>query len=227
MIPGKPVVIIPLMKFHTLKAIVVRAIAATALFGAFGMGAQAATVNVFPTTGCFGPDPSCTTSDENRFNDADVFPQLAGLNLLYKADSSDTEPLSGTPQSEDGTYQDYYSTEFIILAGDDFVGAEITHDGGPSIDCSPVCYLVVKDGNHTPARYLFNLALSPYNWNGTDMLKLSGFWQNGVLDSLSESRGSISHVAIYGISPIPLPASVWLFGSALIGFIGYSRRRTV
>ena len=28
-------------------------------------------------------------------------------------------------------------------------------------------------------------------------------------------------------SVVPLPASVWLFGSALIGFIGYSRRRMI
>lgn len=29
------------------------------------------------------------------------------------------------------------------------------------------------------------------------------------------------------ISPIPVPAAVWLFGTALIGFIGFSRRTTV
>ena len=29
------------------------------------------------------------------------------------------------------------------------------------------------------------------------------------------------------VSPIPVPAAFWLFGTALIGFIGYSRRRSV
>ena len=29
----------------------------------------------------------------------------------------------------------------------------------------------------------------------------------------------------YGASPVPLPAAVWLFGSALLGLIGFSRRR--
>ena len=29
------------------------------------------------------------------------------------------------------------------------------------------------------------------------------------------------------VNPIPLPASVWLFGSALIGFVGFSRRSKV
>jgi hypothetical protein len=31
----------------------------------------------------------------------------------------------------------------------------------------------------------------------------------------------------YGISPVPVPAAFWLFGTALIGFIGISRRRKV
>jgi hypothetical protein len=30
-----------------------------------------------------------------------------------------------------------------------------------------------------------------------------------------------------GISPVPVPAAVWLFGTALIGFVGVSRRRKV
>ena len=29
------------------------------------------------------------------------------------------------------------------------------------------------------------------------------------------------------ISPVPLPATVWLFGSALVGFVGFARRRSV
>ena len=28
-------------------------------------------------------------------------------------------------------------------------------------------------------------------------------------------------------NPVPVPAAVWLFGSALIGFIGFSRRRKI
>lgn len=29
------------------------------------------------------------------------------------------------------------------------------------------------------------------------------------------------------LNPVPLPAAAWLFGSALLGFIGFSRRRTI
>ena len=225
MLHKMPVVIIPLMKFHTLKGFVVRAIAATALFGAFATGAQAATVMIFPEASCFNPaDSSCIAIATNQGNDADVIPQLAGLNLLYEAESADTP--SSTPQSESGTYRDYYSTEFLTTPGDNYTGANITHDvGDPSIDCGAGCYLVVKDGKHAPGRYLFDLADPRYSWDGLMTLALSGFWENGVQGS--DGGGSISHVAIYGISPIPLPASVWLFGSALIGFIGYSRRRSI
>ena len=211
------------MTYYRFTNIVAKLIAVTLLFGIFSMSAKAAPLMIFPPVNCAGP--SCFTTNLNGGNDTDVFSQLSGLDLLYKAESSDAKPLSGTPQAEEGSFKDSYSTEFLFLVDDDFVGAEITYDGGPSIDCSVQCYLVVKDGNHQPARYLFNLALDPYNWDGVMKLALSGFWQNGVRGS--DGGGSISNVAIYGVSPIPVPAAFWLFGTALIGFIGYSRRRSV
>jgi hypothetical protein len=30
-----------------------------------------------------------------------------------------------------------------------------------------------------------------------------------------------------GLNPVPVPAAVWLFGTALMGFVGMSRRRKV
>ena len=37
-----------------------------------------------------------------------------------------------------------------------------------------------------------------------------------------------SHWTEYGtVSAVPVPATVWLFGTALIGFIGFSRRTKV
>ena len=40
--------------------------------------------------------------------------------------------------------------------------------------------------------------------------------------------GGWSHYTEYGaMSAVPVPASVWLFGTALIGFIGFSRRTKV
>lgn len=222
------------MTYYRFTDFVAKFIAVTLLFGIFSMSAKAAMVNVFPPNNCTGP--SCFTTNENGGYDTAAFSQLNGLDLLYKAESGDPDDTAATfpgnpptqlPQDEKGAYKDSYSSIFSLMADDDFTGAKITHDAGtPSINCSSPCYLVVKDGKHEPARYLFDLALSPYSWDGVMMLNLSGFWQNGVRGS--DGKGSISHIAIYGdISPIPVPAAFWLFGTALIGFIGFSRRTTV
>ena len=42
-----------------------------------------------------------------------------------------------------------------------------------------------------------------------------------------ESDEFLSAVTVPPISDIPLPAAVWLFGTALIGFVGLSRRRKI
>ena len=44
---------------------------------------------------------------------------------------------------------------------------------------------------------------------------------NSLNDYVNASTYSIS------VSPVPVPAAVWLFGTALIGFVGMSRRRKV
>ena len=42
------------------------------------------------------------------------------------------------------------------------------------------------------------------------------------------SGAGFSHSSEFGrVSPVPVPAAVWLFGTALIGFIGFSRRTKV
>jgi hypothetical protein len=49
--------------------------------------------------------------------------------------------------------------------------------------------------------------------------------------TFSYADGSVNGNVIYefnpSISPVPVPAAVWLFGTALIGFVGMSRRRKV
>jgi hypothetical protein len=93
---------------------------------------------------------------------------------LYKQDV-------GGPES--GDFAGNYSTVFSN-SGSDPSDATISHTGGAAINSDPI-YLLVKDGNHTPAWYLFTIA----GWNGTDDLVLTGFWPEG---------GAISHVDIFG-----------------------------
>ena len=45
---------------------------------------------------------------------------------------------------------------------------------------------------------------------------------------LGSSTNNYSHWSEYGpVSAVPVPAAAWLFGTALIGFIGFSRRTKV
>jgi hypothetical protein len=110
-----------------------------------------------------------------------------------------------------------------------------TGNGDDVLDCKTQnCYLVVKDGNHNPYAYLIDLSvLVAGGWNGWDDLILSNFWGNQC-----QAKGAISHVALHGslydeppidfprISQVPLPASAWLFLSALGGLTALRKRRT-
>ncbi|MEJ2620656.1 MAG: hypothetical protein P8163_10440 [Candidatus Thiodiazotropha sp.] len=60
----------------------------------------------------------------------------------------------------------------------------------------------------------FTLAAGDY------IFTLSGFALNAI-DPKTASDYDLT------MSAVPLPAAVWLFGSALLGFVSYSRRRTV
>jgi len=50
---------------------------------------------------------------------------------------------------------------------------------------------------------------------------------NVTYNKNGQTGGGFSHYTEFGVSPVPVPAAVWLFGTALIGFIGMSRRTRV
>lgn len=82
--------------------------------------------------------------------------------------------------SESGAYASSYTTTFN--SNNNPSGALIDYISGPSISGASV-YLYVKDGNHSPSYYIFNIT----GWNGKDDLVLQGFWVG---------PGAISHVSI-------------------------------
>jgi hypothetical protein len=126
-----------------------------------------------------------------------ISPVPNGEFALYKENSNLTE---------DGILADSYNTAF----NSDLSGGSITYVGGAYI-ANPI-YLLIKDGNQTPAWYLFSIQ----GWNGTDTISLSAFWP---------ARGQISHVAIYGNGvSVPEPNSLLLIGSGILAF-GFAGRR--
>lgn len=177
--------------------------------GVMGAASQAHALNVTP-----GTIPVWYYLKNSNLKIADLEALVSSpvsLDLVYKQD------FGG---GESGNAAGYYTTSFSYEPNTtDPAGATISWDmGGMGIAC-PTCYVVVKDGNHTPNQYIFTLD----NWNGTEALEFSGFWLG---------QGSISHIAIYNnagsgggtIAAIPEPETYAMLLAGL-GLVGFAARR--
>ncbi|MCU7887858.1 MAG: VPLPA-CTERM sorting domain-containing protein [Candidatus Thiodiazotropha sp. (ex Lucinoma aequizonata)] len=67
---------------------------------------------------------------------------------------------------------------------------------------------------------LFLIVFESYRSDTSYVFTVSGF----VLDA---SDPKVYSDYSFKIQAVPLPAAAWLFGSALIGFVSFSRRRKV
>jgi hypothetical protein len=113
------------------------------------------------------------------------------------AGGSEEKPLAGS-----------YQTTF----NGDLSGGSIAFTGGAYL--AGQMFLFVKDGNHNPAWYLFDL--DELGWNGQETLTLRNFWPEG---------GAISHVSLFGgFSTVPEPATLSLLGIGLFGLAALRRR---
>jgi hypothetical protein len=133
-----------------------------------------------------------------------IAPIIAPAIEVYKENVGD---------ADEGTLASSYETEYLN-SPDDPEDATITYVGGDIV--GPTAYLLVKDGNQSPAWYLFNL--TALGWDGMDTLMLTDFWVG---------RGAISHVALYGTATsVPEPATLSLLAFGLLGVGAVRRRRS-
>jgi hypothetical protein len=188
--------------------------------------AYAATITITPAT-----VQQWTSNNNGNFTAADAcaLTLVCGLTELYKADV----PQSGPNAIESGGLAGSYSTAFSNSQNDPS-DATITYTGGTAVNCaaSTGCLLVVKDGNQTPAVYVFNLknldnVLVDGNfigpnivWNGTDTLFLDNFWPG---------NGAISHVSLLAQTgenfQVPEPTSFSMLGFGLATLVARRVRK--
>jgi len=87
-------------------------------------------------------------------------------------------------------------------------------------------YYLLKIGNS-------NIGDSHYYFDNAEALQyayidISDMFSESLFPYTRFNIGRISHVSDFSEAPtVPLPASIWLFGAGLIGFIGVSRRINV
>lgn len=187
------------------------------MFMLFGMmsSASASIVNIYLNNPGGLPGLVASGEDTNVPDiEAIILPLISPSIELYKA-------TPGTPVTEVGTLAGSYQTTY--LPAGDKENAEITYTGGFIV--GEIAYLLTKDGNAndtnplTHAWYLYNL--TELGWTGSEKITITGLWPE---------NGSFSHVALYGGSsntvgpPVPVPPTVWLLGSGLVGLVGLRRR---
>jgi hypothetical protein len=137
---------------------------------------------------------------------------LGGSTELYKHEFS--------PLVELGAFASSYSTLFSNPANDPG-NATISYVSGAKI--LGATHVLVKDGNHEPAWYLYDIAGL---WDGTANIEAINFWPNG---------GAISHITIYGTTGpptgtgpnVPEPAALLVWVGLILagGSIAGDRRR--
>jgi hypothetical protein len=90
-----------------------------------------------------------------------------------------------------------------------------------SVDCTSTCVDPFTDKIFNNASS--NNILEQWLIGDKVVYKTFGSSISGLIDSTSYYLANISPV----ISPVPVPAAGWLFGTALIGFVGLSRKTKV
>lgn len=145
------------------------------------------------------PSESYWVAGINMWNGDDLIPPDGALKPLSQAQVESILGLApgdltevyksevGGPELE--SLADSYDT--VYNPSSDPEGATITYvTGEPSVSSTDLIYLGVKDGEHAPYWYVFDLT---GQWDGVATMTLRNFWPD---------NGAISHISIFtGDSP--------------------------
>lgn len=163
---------------------------------------------------------SITTNDQG-YTDSNLdgssfdfftFEVFAGQQFIFDID---TDAVSPDPDSILRLYDGARLDDTQISFNDDMSGTptfEFTlDDGSQDVVDSLLYHTFASDGSAT-------LRVSECNFSFSTRECDEGVLSKNATYALQISRS---------LSPVPVPAAVWLFGTALIGFVGMSRRTTV
>ena len=118
----------------------------------------------------------------------------------------------------------------VFSAGFDFVEP---NEDSAGVGCNAPCF----DSTFEVTLKLGAAVVDMFSFNAPDnVLAFIGVWSDQAFDNLAirdvtatidnEYFGEF-YTGTRSLSEVPVPAGIWLFASALIGFVGYSRRRNV
>ena len=123
-------------------------------------------------------------------------------------------------------YAEFVGSDFIDGYGFYLNGVNIARVGGQPVNINHPAMMALSgtefDGILAPGGNPILLFSGPTLATGNTLTFIAADTSDGVLDS------AVYISSLSGVSPVPVPAAAWLFGSGLVGLIGIARReRTV
>ena len=157
----------------------------------------------------------------NLFFNLSSQPASQSAELAFKFDDLDlinkNDPV-GFFESISLSYWDWVDPDFVLVAQ----GGKIKTAGA-----SPLPVIDAVDDNLVT----WDLNLASLGALNTSASEKGGFWiRLGFGSDFSGNTGRNTPeylTAELTVSPVPVPAAIWLFGTALIGFVGMSRRTKI
>jgi hypothetical protein len=144
--------------------------------------------------------------------------------------------FNGCDDSSDFTFQTAATADLASQAIlDQVYGAGDMYDNDPTLTRGitwPDSSFLLTVWSQDPGDSDYYLYDAAYNWaveSKDQNLDCTGFNYCGLRRADDNSLSPNTTFAIWSpsVSAVPVPAAVWLFGTALIGFVGMSRRRKI